>query len=600
MARSLPIKTRLLIAGAWSVLAVIVPAGAGLLGLYMIALAASEAQILPVAIQTELRTAVAQAAVEADVIRAVLLGPHGVAGDVTALQAKLRADAGNLRSAVAELGGLTLPDLAGVAAKAVLPLAEAYLTSAEATAAVGLQDDAAGRAALPDFTMKRNGLAAELGKLGAAVRALDVQAATANAARVRLWATALLAASVGAVLMASFSAIKVRRSVTQPLERLRGALAQVADGALAIKIGQITRDDDIGAIARDIDRVSDRVEATVAQNARLQADVSLMIAGLGDGLRNLATGNLSHRIDAAFSADHDPLRQDFNTSVDQLSRMIGQVVAASESIRARSVDIGRAAEDLASRTETQAATLEETAAALQQMTASVTSAAESAKEVEAVVLKARHDVEESGRVVQGAVTAMNEIEASSTQISQIIGVIDDIAFQTNLLALNAGVEAARAGDAGRGFAVVASEVRALAQRSSVAAKEIKVLISASSGHVHSGVQQVDSAGRSLSSVVHQVAQISRLVSNIAAGSLEQAHGLTEINIGVAQLDQVTQHNAAMVEQSGTATQALSHEAAGLSALVSQFAIAKDRARPNPAAHWRPTVAMAPDIYPRSA
>jgi methyl-accepting chemotaxis protein len=272
------------------------------------------------------------------------------------------------------------------------------------------------------------------------------------------------------------------------------------------------------------------------------------------------------------------LRQDFNDTVAKLSHLIAQVIEASESIRARSTEISRSSEDLAARTETQAATLEETAAALEQITASVNAAASSAKEVESVVMHARNDVEASGRVVQGAVNAMNEIESSSSQISQIIGVIDDIAFQTNLLALNAGVEAARAGDAGRGFAVVASEVRALAQRSSLAAKEIKVLISASSQHVHSGVQQVDGAGKALSAVVSQVAQILKLVTDMASGSLEQAHGLNEINIGVAQLDQVTQHNAAMVEESGAATHALNQEAVGMTSLVGQFKIRPARAR----------------------
>ena len=200
------------------------------------------------------------------------------------------------------------------------------------------------------------------------------------------------------------------------------------------------------------------------------------------------------------------------------------------------------------------------------------SAAEGAREVENIVRQARREAEESGAVVQGTVSAMTEIERSSDQISQIIGVIDDIAFQTNLLALNAGVETARAGDAGKGFAVVASEVRALAQRSSAAAKEIKTLIGTSTQHVGRGVDQVGCAGEALASIVNRVAHISTLVSDIAAGASEQSTGLAEINIGVTQLDQVTQQNAAMVEESTAASHSLHQEASDLAALVARFAL----------------------------
>ncbi|NVK15597.1 MAG: methyl-accepting chemotaxis protein, partial [Rhodobacteraceae bacterium] len=182
------------------------------------------------------------------------------------------------------------------------------------------------------------------------------------------------------------------------------------------------------------------------------------------------------------------------------------------------------------------------------------------------------DVEHSGEVVQGAIAAMNEIENSSNQISQIIGVIDDIAFQTNLLALNAGVEAARAGEVGRGFAVVASEVRALAQRSSDAAMEIKTLISASSGHVQDGVQKVDGAGKALGQVVSQVSRIAELVSGISSEAAEQAQGLNEINIGVSQLDSVTQKNASMVEEAGASIRVMNSETMGLNQLVGQFVL----------------------------
>ncbi|MBC7477338.1 MAG: hypothetical protein H7317_04495, partial [Pseudorhodobacter sp.] len=255
------------------------------------------------------------------------------------------------------------------------------------------------------------------------------------------------------------------------------------------------------------------------------------------------------------------------------------VVETAESIQSRSREISQSSEDLSRRTENQAATLEETAASLDELTASIRTAAESAREVEGIVRSARHEAEESGLVVQGAVKAMTEIEHSSDQISQIIGVIDDIAFQTNLLALNAGVEAARAGEAGKGFAVVASEVRALAQRSSAAAREIKTLISASTQHVGRGVEQVGRAGTALENIVARVSHISTLVSNIASAAAEQSTGLAEINLGVTQLDQVTQQNAAMVEQSTAASQSLNQEAASLAELVAHFTVRKATHRP---------------------
>jgi methyl-accepting chemotaxis protein len=235
-------------------------------------------------------------------------------------------------------------------------------------------------------------------------------------------------------------------------------------------------------------------------------------------------------------------------------------------------EISHAAGNLSRRTEHQAASLEETAAALDEITATVRKTAGVAREASQVVTETRSQAETSGTVVQDAVRAMSAIETSAGEIGQIIGVIDEIAFQTNLLALNAGVEAARAGDAGKGFAVVASEVRALAQRSADAAKEIKALIAASATNVGQGVDLVGRTGKALSSIVQQVVRIDQLVSEIASSAQEQALGLSEVNTAVNEMDQVVQQNAAMVEESTAATMALKNEASELARMVGRFRI----------------------------
>ena len=295
-----------------------------------------------------------------------------------------------------------------------------------------------------------------------------------------------------------------------------------------------------------------------------------------------------------FPSDYEKLRQDFNNAIARLEDTLQVVASTTRNIHSGSGEISGASDDLSRRTEQQAASLEQTAAALDEITCTVRKTADGAIHARQVVATAKGDAEGSGLIVQDAVKAMEAIDQSSRQISQIIGVIDEIAFQTNLLALNAGVEAARAGDAGRGFAVVASEVRALAQRSAGAAKEIKGLILASNGHVTSGVKLVGDTGQALARIVAQVGEITGIVSEIAASAAEQATALAEVNSAVNQMDQVTQQNAAMVEQATAASHALAAEATDLSAVVGRFRLADSGiAAAAPAVKPRPARRVAP-------
>jgi methyl-accepting chemotaxis protein len=338
------------------------------------------------------------------------------------------------------------------------------------------------------------------------------------------------------------------------------------------------------AVMLDMDfAISIYLETIEAERQRLErariaseAARNAVVAALGQALDSLAKGDLVSRLADEVPAEFQKLKDDFNNAIAILEQTMSRVSTVTDGIRGGSDEIGVAADDLSRRTEQQAASLEETAAALDEITSTVRRSAAGAKQASQVVAGARSEAERSGIVVAQAVTAMGEIETSSHEIGNIIGVIDEIAFQTNLLALNAGVEAARAGDAGRGFAVVAQEVRALAQRSAEAAKEIKALIGASTRHVEAGVGLVGQTGQALRGIVAKVAEIDTLIEQISASSQEQASGLQQVNTAVNQMDQVTQQNAAMVEQTTAATHALKGQTAELVALVSAFQVGGSR------------------------
>jgi methyl-accepting chemotaxis protein len=382
-------------------------------------------------------------------------------------------------------------------------------------------------------------------------------------------------------------------SIARPLVHLAGQMRRLAAGDYSVEVDGADRGDEVGDVARTavvfrengLER--ERLERETVANREAQETErrqsqmlseeaaerqAAVVEALAMGLAGLSQGDLTVQLTQTFPPEYEKLQQDFNGAIGQLREAMAAVVTNVAAIRSGSEEIAQASDDLSRRTEQQAASLEETAAALEQITATVKRTASGSQEAASAVASAKGDAQDSGEVVQRAIAAMGQIQKSSAEISQIIGVIDEIAFQTNLLALNAGVEAARAGDAGRGFAVVAQEVRALAQRSAEAAKEIKGLISTSGQQVSEGVSLVGETGSSLTRIVEQVVAIDGLISEISGSAHEQATSLAEVNTAVNHMDQMVQQNAAMVEQTTAASHALKNEAGELDAMMSRFVV----------------------------
>ncbi|MDQ1186408.1 methyl-accepting chemotaxis protein [Agrobacterium larrymoorei] len=381
------------------------------------------------------------------------------------------------------------------------------------------------------------------------------------------------------------------RGITGPIARLSARMVSLAGGETREEIDGVDRKDEVGQMAQAVSvfrenaleriRLEQEADANRSlsekeriardeQKAKEAEDTQFAVDHLADGLSRLSDGDVCYRISQPFVAHLDVVRENFNASAEKLQSALTRVAENARGIDAGANEIRSAADDLAKRTEQQAASVEETAAALEEITTTVKDSTRRAQEAGHLVAKARTGAEQSGEVVRKAVVAMERIEKSSGEISNIISVIDEIAFQTNLLALNAGVEAARAGEAGKGFAVVAQEVRELAQRSASAAKDIKGLISTSNTQVQEGVELVGETGRALETIVAEVQEINRHVMAIVEAAQEQSSGLQQINTAVNQMDQDTQKNAAMVEETTAASHGLAREASSLNQLLGQF------------------------------
>ena len=424
-------------------------------------------------------------------------------------------------------------------------------------------------------------------------RSRELAAMSASAAQMML-----MSVIAGVLVVTALGYAAIRAWLVLPIRRLEGTMTVLAGGDLSADVDGTDRKDEIGAMAKAVQvfkdeglrarelsreaesareaREADRLRTARADQARAE-DMARATEGLASGLTRLSSGDLSVELREPFAQEFEGLRADFNTAVAQLRETLGAVAAATSAIDSGSRELSGSADDLSKRTEQQAASLEDTAAAIDEITANVSNSSQRTEEARSMAIAANESARRSAEVVTNAVNAMQRIEQSSAQISSIISVIDEIAFQTNLLALNAGVEAARAGEAGKGFAVVAQEVRELAQRSAKAAKEIKDLIRHSETEVQSGVELVSATGEALQVIEGHVAAINGQLDAIATSAREQSVGLSQVNVAVNQMDQVTQQNAAMVEEANAASSSLATEAERLRHLIGRFQLGEGAA-----------------------
>lgn len=442
------------------------------------------------------------------------------------------------------------------------------------------------------------------------------EAAGAASAKEALWLAGITVSAM--ILLLLFLSTSIGRSISRQVLDMASAMRGLAEGRLDTQIPGLGLHTEIGAMAGAVDvfrknaiengrleqeatnqrNHSEEQRRNLAEQDRVRAMEMLQATqGLAEGLRQLAAGNLTFELDTAFAADFEGLRTDFNSAMSQLRATLSTVARSTNAIDDGSREISTSAEDLSRRTEQQAASLEETAAALDQISTNVANSTKRAEEARGLASEPNESARRSGGIVASAVTAMGRIENSSGQIANIIGVIDDIAFQTNLLALNAGVEAARAGDAGKGFAVVAQEVRELAQRSANAAREIKGLIEQSAAEVKTGVKFVSETGEALRQIETFIVAINTHMASIATSAREQSIGLSEVNTAVNQMDQVTQQNAAMVEEASAAGATLAAEAGMLRQVVGQFQLGSAEGE---ASYPHPAIAPAQIPVPSAA
>ncbi|MCW1750850.1 methyl-accepting chemotaxis protein [Rhizobium acaciae] len=543
-------------------------------------------------------------AMRADVLASMLASNPAAGMDAAAVKADLVEHDASFREMLDANKALAADDKTKTLLASIERPLLTYIESATKIVDLASRDASAALKALPEFMQQFSTLETAMEQAGDQIAAASEEISNRSSdikASVDIVLEALLAS---AALFAFGLYFLTRKTITKPILSLSGDMQRLAGGDTAIACTGIGRSDEIGTMASAVEvfrqaAIANKQLEKDAEAARLQGETERVTArkqadddaaerlraatsGLAAGLKRLASGDLSFQIEEPFAPDFEGLRHDFNMSIRQLDQTLSAIAAAIAAIDEGTREIASGAGDLSKRTEQQAASLEETAAALDQITANVSNSSKRTDEARTEATDANRNAAKSSEVVSHAEEAMRRIEASSQQISSIIGVIDEIAFQTNLLALNAGVEAARAGDAGKGFAVVAQEVRELAQRSAQAAKEIKGHIQKSSVEVESGVKLVLDTSQVLKAISEQIARINQHMDAIAVSAREQSTGLAEVNTAVNSMDQVTQQNAAMVEQSTAASGHLAEEAAKLRELVSRFRLRASASTPSAA------------------
>jgi methyl-accepting chemotaxis protein len=484
------------------------------------------------------------------------------------------------RSSIEANKSLTLPERVRSAIDAVEKPLDDYFSAANDVIETSFTDHKAAISKLPEFEVKFGDLENSLDLIGDELQSHNerVQAQSAEFARKASLVFAIATAIVlGAI---AILALYFWRKLVKPIRQIRLTMAEMVTGNLQAEPGSTERMDEIGAMARavealrqtslsklelekqamrqrdDIDKAREATEAErrnrhAAETATAK-DQQAFLETLAGGLSRLASGDLQQALPGNVADAFKAISTDFNATSDQLRLIANRIGLAVGAVKAATSEIGTGVNDLSNRTEQQASALEETAASMEQISATVRQNAENAQEANRLAAVTRQLAVGGHDIANHAVAAMDKIEQSSQQVSDITALIQEIAFQTNILALNAAVEAARAGEAGRGFAVVANEVRALAQRSAVASRDIKQLIANTSGNVAEGVGLVKQAGSSLTEITDSVRRVADIVSEIAAASQEQAAGIDQVSRAITNMDEMTQHNAALVEETNAA------------------------------------------------